>query len=134
MAGAAAVPAGHAPGDWPGLSAQRPVVQFRPRSPRPDPGPGQWSPARRDVDRCPTFHRPGALQRRTVQLIAGEIAMQAPLASHDRPLSAPVPDARNVVVTIEGLNKFYGAYHVLHDINLSVREGERIVLCGPSGS
>jgi polar amino acid transport system ATP-binding protein len=67
-------------------------------------------------------------------LIAGEIAMQAPLASHDRPLSAPAPDARNVVVTIEGLNKFYGAYHVLHDINLSVREGERIVLCGPSGS
>ncbi|MDD2050518.1 amino acid ABC transporter ATP-binding protein [Pseudomonas putida] len=38
------------------------------------------------------------------------------------------------MVSIEGLNKHYGAYHVLHDINLNVREGERIVLCGPSGS
>ncbi|TDF81893.1 amino acid ABC transporter ATP-binding protein [Pseudomonas sp. H9] len=47
---------------------------------------------------------------------------------------APVADARKIVVSIEGLNKHYGAYHVLRDINLSVREGERIVLCGPSGS
>ena len=45
-----------------------------------------------------------------------------------------LPDTRSVVVSIEGLNKFYGAYHVLHDIELKVREGERIVLCGPSGS
>lgn len=44
------------------------------------------------------------------------------------------PDPRNVVVKIEGLNKYYGAYHVLRDIDLQVREGERIVLCGPSGS
>ncbi|MGH8381963.1 amino acid ABC transporter ATP-binding protein [Pseudomonas sp.] len=43
-------------------------------------------------------------------------------------------DPRKVVVSIEGLNKHYGAYHVLRDINLNVREGERIVLCGPSGS
>jgi polar amino acid transport system ATP-binding protein len=45
-----------------------------------------------------------------------------------------VPDTRKVVVDIAGLNKFYGAFHVLHDIQLKVREGERIVLCGPSGS
>ncbi|MBC2692292.1 amino acid ABC transporter ATP-binding protein [Pseudomonas kielensis] len=38
------------------------------------------------------------------------------------------------MVDIAALNKFYGAFHVLHDINLQVREGERIVLCGPSGS
>ncbi|MBM3103804.1 amino acid ABC transporter ATP-binding protein [Pseudomonas sp. P66] len=48
--------------------------------------------------------------------------------------TSPQTDSRNVVVSIEGLNKHYGAYHVLRDINLSVREGERIVLCGPSGS
>ncbi|WP_191832646.1 amino acid ABC transporter ATP-binding protein [Pseudomonas fluorescens] len=47
---------------------------------------------------------------------------------------APHADPRKIVVSIEGLNKHYGAYHVLRDINLSVREGERIVLCGPSGS
>ncbi|MGF6594425.1 amino acid ABC transporter ATP-binding protein [Pseudomonas sp. 2835] len=50
------------------------------------------------------------------------------------PTSTPQADPRKVVVTIEGLNKHYGAFHVLCDINLQVREGERIVLCGPSGS
>jgi polar amino acid transport system ATP-binding protein len=50
--------------------------------------------------------------------------------------TAPIiaTDTRKVVVEISGLNKFYGAFHVLHDIDLNVREGERIVLCGPSGS
>lgn len=37
-------------------------------------------------------------------------------------------------VRFERLNKFYGAFHVLKDIDLSVARGERIVLCGPSGS
>ncbi|KRD65596.1 amino acid ABC transporter ATP-binding protein [Ensifer sp. ENS10] len=36
-------------------------------------------------------------------------------------------DARNV-------SKWYGAFQVLTDINLTVRKGERIVICGPSGS
>ncbi|MEM9724331.1 MAG: amino acid ABC transporter ATP-binding protein [Pseudomonadota bacterium] len=33
-----------------------------------------------------------------------------------------------------GLNKWFGQFHVLRDINLTVRRGERIVICGPSGS
>ncbi len=33
-----------------------------------------------------------------------------------------------------GVNKWYGAFHVLRNINLSVRPGEKIVICGPSGS
>ena len=33
-----------------------------------------------------------------------------------------------------GVNKWYGEFHVLRDINLTVRRGERIVICGPSGS
>ena len=37
-------------------------------------------------------------------------------------------------VEIKGLNKWYGAFHVLRDINLTVKRGERIVICGPSGS
>ena len=37
-------------------------------------------------------------------------------------------------VSIEGLNKWYGDFHVLTDINLNVGKGEKIVVCGPSGS
>ncbi|MBJ6126929.1 amino acid ABC transporter ATP-binding protein [Microvirga splendida] len=32
------------------------------------------------------------------------------------------------------VHKWYGEFHVLRDINLSIRRGERIVICGPSGS
>ncbi len=39
-----------------------------------------------------------------------------------------------VVIRIVGMNKWYGAFHVLKDINLEVNRGERIVVCGPSGS
>ena len=38
------------------------------------------------------------------------------------------------IVSITGLNKWYGDFHVLRDINLDVGKGERIVICGPSGS
>ncbi|MEM7618908.1 MAG: amino acid ABC transporter ATP-binding protein [Pseudomonadota bacterium] len=37
-------------------------------------------------------------------------------------------------ITIDNLNKWYGQFHVLKDINMSVKKGERIVICGPSGS
>ena len=37
-------------------------------------------------------------------------------------------------VQITGMNKFYGNFHALRDINLTVRRGEKIVVCGPSGS
>jgi general L-amino acid transport system ATP-binding protein len=38
------------------------------------------------------------------------------------------------IVSIAGLNKWYGDFHVLRDIDLNVGRGERIVICGPSGS
>ena len=38
------------------------------------------------------------------------------------------------IIRIEGLDKWFGHFQVLTDINLSVRAGERIVICGPSGS
>ena len=38
------------------------------------------------------------------------------------------------IVSLAGLNKWYGDFHVLRDINLAVAKGERIVICGPSGS
>ncbi|WP_018240721.1 amino acid ABC transporter ATP-binding protein [Ensifer sp. BR816] len=39
-----------------------------------------------------------------------------------------------VAIRIEDMNKWYGNYHALRDINLTVRRGERIVIAGPSGS
>ena len=40
----------------------------------------------------------------------------------------------DVAVEIISMNKWYGDFHVLKDINLKVMRGERIVIAGPSGS
>ena len=40
----------------------------------------------------------------------------------------------NVVIELEGVNKWFGDFHVLKDIDLRIRERERVVVCGPSGS
>ena len=40
----------------------------------------------------------------------------------------------NVVIELEGVNKWFGDFHVLKDIHLKIRERERVVVCGPSGS
>ena len=37
-------------------------------------------------------------------------------------------------IEISGLSKWFGDFQVLRDISLTVRKGERIVVCGPSGS
>ena len=37
-------------------------------------------------------------------------------------------------ISIQGMHKWFGEFHVLKDINLEVSRGERIVICGPSGS
>ncbi len=42
--------------------------------------------------------------------------------------------ANEVAIDIVGMNKWYGDFHVLRDINLRVMKGERIVIAGPSGS
>src|SRR5206468_9876011 len=38
------------------------------------------------------------------------------------------------IVELVDVNKWYGSFHVLRNITLSVKRGERIVICGPSGS
>ena len=40
----------------------------------------------------------------------------------------------NNIIEIKKLNKWYGDFHVLKDIDLEVKKGEIIVVCGPSGS
>jgi general L-amino acid transport system ATP-binding protein len=48
------------------------------------------------------------------------------------------PDMRTtrnqVAIEIAGLSKWFGAFHVLRNVDLKVMRGERIVICGPSGS
>jgi general L-amino acid transport system ATP-binding protein len=38
------------------------------------------------------------------------------------------------IIRLADVNKWYGQFHVLRNINLSVAPSERIVICGPSGS
>ncbi len=44
------------------------------------------------------------------------------------------PDPAGPIISIRGMNKFFGDFQALTDINLEVKIGERIVICGPSGS
>jgi polar amino acid transport system ATP-binding protein len=48
--------------------------------------------------------------------------------------AADVRGASDLAVRMEGVNKWYGEFHALKNIELSVKRGERIVICGPSGS
>ena len=38
------------------------------------------------------------------------------------------------IIQIVGMHKWFGDFHVLRDIHLTVKRQERIVICGPSGS
>ncbi len=38
------------------------------------------------------------------------------------------------IISMRGVDKWYGQFHVLKNINLNVQAKERIVICGPSGS
>ncbi len=38
------------------------------------------------------------------------------------------------MIEMNGVNKYYGSFHALKDINFKVKKGEVVVVCGPSGS
>ena len=38
------------------------------------------------------------------------------------------------VIRMEGVSKFFGTFQALKEVSLSVKSGERVVVCGPSGS
>ncbi|MCP4020529.1 MAG: amino acid ABC transporter ATP-binding protein [Desulfobacteraceae bacterium] len=42
--------------------------------------------------------------------------------------------SEDTVIEIINMHKWYGDFHVLNNINLTVKKSERIVVCGPSGS
>ena len=48
------------------------------------------------------------------------------------PIAAQQPAP--TMISISGLNKWYGNFHALRDVDLSVAAGEILVVCGPSGS
>jgi len=50
------------------------------------------------------------------------------------PIAHVIPADADSIIVIRGLNKWYGDFQALRDIDLTVRRGERIVICGPSGS
>ena len=39
--------------------------------------------------------------------------------------------ADDVMIQMVSVHKWYGQFHVLKDIDLTVYKGERIVICGP---
>jgi polar amino acid transport system ATP-binding protein len=49
-------------------------------------------------------------------------------------VNSSLPEAKSEIISIVGLGKWFGEFQALKDVNLSVRAGERIVICGPSGS
>ncbi len=42
--------------------------------------------------------------------------------------------AKNIIVKMEKVNKWFDDFQALCDVDLTIFEGERIVVCGPSGS
>ena len=44
------------------------------------------------------------------------------------------PPSDGAMIEITDMHKWFGDFHVLQGINLTVKEKERIVICGPSGS
>ena len=38
------------------------------------------------------------------------------------------------MIEFRGVNKWFGSLHVLKNINLTIKQGEVVVVCGPSGS
>ncbi len=58
-------------------------------------------------------------------------AMAAEAQGEDQLQSAASDE---IVISMDGVNKWFGEFHVLKDIDLAVRKGERVVICGPSGS
>ena len=49
-------------------------------------------------------------------------------------MSGTVELDADAAISLEHVHKWYGSFHVLNDISLTVRRGERVVVCGPSGS
>ncbi len=48
--------------------------------------------------------------------------------------TTPAQQPLGTMIDLVGVHKWFGHFHVLKNINLTVKKGERIIVCGPSGS
>ena len=55
-------------------------------------------------------------------------------SARTRTLAPPPAASSAAAVQLTGVNKWFGAFHVLKNVSLTVAQRERIVICGPSGS
>lgn len=60
--------------------------------------------------------------------------MAGTMADRTEAGTGKAPPSAAPAVAIQGVNKWYGRFHVLKGIDLKVARGEKIVICGPSGS
>ncbi len=54
--------------------------------------------------------------------------------NENRVSDTPMETSDEAMIEIVDMHKWFGEFHVLQGINLTVRKKERIVICGPSGS
>ncbi|BAV52794.1 ABC-type polar amino acid transport system, ATPase component (plasmid) [Mesorhizobium loti] len=59
---------------------------------------------------------------------------RAALSSQESSSQKPVQMSAEKIIEATNVSKWYGTFKALTDVNLTVRKGERIVICGPSGS
>ncbi|MBB5536274.1 polar amino acid transport system substrate-binding protein/general L-amino acid transport system ATP-binding protein [Rhizobium giardinii] len=64
----------------------------------------------------------------------GNMLHVAPLSSQEPSNQKQVPMTADKIIEATNVSKWYGSFRALTDVNLTVRKGERIVICGPSGS
>jgi general L-amino acid transport system ATP-binding protein len=57
-------------------------------------------------------------------------------AAKAKPAAAPAKQSseHSLMIELRHVNKWYGQFHVLKDVNLEVKRQEVVVVCGPSGS
>lgn len=55
------------------------------------------------------------------------------MSTHNQELNTPLHE-KEEMIEVKNLHKWYGNLHVLKDVNLTVKQGEVVVILGPSGS
>ncbi len=60
--------------------------------------------------------------------------MTVTVSKNSDTVRADAPQGGQRIIEIDDLNKWFGEFHVLKDINLSVNKAEVVVIIGPSGS
>ncbi|HYZ81509.1 MAG TPA: ABC transporter ATP-binding protein, partial [Solirubrobacteraceae bacterium] len=120
----------------PDMAGKRAVVGIGGHAPLPGNRPtGCYFAPRCDlaIDRCREAFPP-ATEFEGGHLVHCYRAEEAPSELPTTGETQAAAQAGDVVLTVENLNGFYGAAHVLHDVNLEVRRNECVAVVGESGS